>query len=57
MQRWPAALPAEVAGSRPRLLLTRAALALLSGRVETVEGLLDAASRAFADADEEHFEP
>ena len=44
-------------GSRPRLLLTQAALALFSRRMETVEGLLEAASSAVTDADEEHFEP
>ncbi|HEY7432992.1 MAG TPA: LuxR C-terminal-related transcriptional regulator [Streptosporangiaceae bacterium] len=54
--RWLAALPPEVTGSRPRLLVTQAALALLSRRAETVEGLLDAASRAFEDAGEEPFE-
>ncbi|HXZ78251.1 MAG TPA: LuxR C-terminal-related transcriptional regulator, partial [Streptosporangiaceae bacterium] len=57
VQRWLAELPAEVVGSRPRLLLTRAALALLSRRVKAVEGLLDAAERAFADAAEEPYEP
>jgi ATP/maltotriose-dependent transcriptional regulator MalT len=57
VQQWLAALPARVAGSRPRLLLTQAALALLSRRVEPVEGLLDAAGRAVADCDEEEFKP
>ena len=57
VQRWLAALPAELVQSRARLLVTQAALDLLSRRAETVEGLLDAASRAFADADEDHFEP
>ncbi|MDR2986289.1 MAG: LuxR C-terminal-related transcriptional regulator [Nocardiopsaceae bacterium] len=55
--RWLATLPREVTDARPRLLLTQAALALLSRRAETVEGLLDAASRAFANADKEPFEP
>ncbi len=45
MQRWLAALPAGLARSRPRLLLPRAILALLSDRVGAAEGLLDAAER------------
>jgi LuxR family maltose regulon positive regulatory protein len=45
-QRWLAALPPGLVGSRPRLLLTQARLALLGGRVELAEGLLDAAERA-----------
>ena len=50
LQRWLAVLPPELVGSRPRLLLTRALLALVSGRVEAVEGPLDAAERALAGA-------
>jgi LuxR family transcriptional regulator, maltose regulon positive regulatory protein len=50
LQRWLAVLPPELVGSRPRLLLTRAVLALVSGRVEAVEGPLDAAERALAGA-------
>ena len=57
LQRWLAALPAEVTGVRPRLLLGQARLALLSGRTEGVEGLLNAAGRAFADATDEDYEP
>jgi LuxR family maltose regulon positive regulatory protein len=57
VQRWLAALPAEVVGSRPRLLLAQARLALLSGRVEGVDTLLDAAERAFTKAADEPFEP
>ena len=57
VRRWLAALPAELAGSRPRLLLAQAALAVASGRVEEAEGLLDAAERALADAAHEPFEP
>jgi LuxR family maltose regulon positive regulatory protein len=57
VQRWIASLPAELIGSRPRLLLGQARLALLSGRVETVEDLLDAAERAFPDAADEPYEP
>ena len=50
VQRWLSALPAGLAGSRPRLLLAQARLALLSGRVQDAEHLLDAAERAQADA-------
>jgi LuxR family transcriptional regulator, maltose regulon positive regulatory protein len=57
LQRWVAALPAELVGSRPRLLLAQAGLALSAGRVEAVEGVLDAAERAFADAPDEPYEP
>jgi LuxR family transcriptional regulator, maltose regulon positive regulatory protein len=57
VDRWLAALPAELAGARPRLLLTRARLALNSGRLETVDGLLDAAERSFADVADEPYEP
>ncbi len=60
VQRWLAALPAEVAGSRPRLSLAQAALALLSGRVEAAEVALDAAERALTGAPgvaDEPFEP
>ena len=49
IQRWLAALPADLIQSRPRLLLPQVVLALLSGRVEEGEGLLDAADRAVAD--------
>jgi LuxR family maltose regulon positive regulatory protein len=59
VQRWLAALPAELAGSRPRLLLAQARLALLGGQVEAAEGPLDAAERALAGAVgvEEPYEP
>jgi ATP/maltotriose-dependent transcriptional regulator MalT len=60
LQRWLAALPPELVGSRPRLLLTQAVLALVSGRVEAVEGPLDAAERALAGtagAADEPYEP
>jgi LuxR family transcriptional regulator, maltose regulon positive regulatory protein len=56
VQRWLAALPAEVAGSRPRLLLAQALLALAAGRVEGVEAPLDAAGRAFTSMADEPFE-
>jgi LuxR family maltose regulon positive regulatory protein len=57
VQRWLSALPAELAGSRPRLLLAEARLAL---RVEAAEVALDAAERMLADAAgaaDEPFEP
>jgi len=57
LQRWLAALPAELVGCRPRLLLAQAILAGLSGRVEAVDGLLDAAERALAGAMDEPYEP
>src|SRR5215216_1355561 len=57
VQRWLAALPAELAGSRPRLLLAQTLLALISGRLEAVEGPLNAAERAFAAAGVEPYEP
>ena len=50
LQRWLAALPAGLAGSRPRLLLAQARLALLSHRVDAAEVALDAAERALASA-------
>jgi len=57
VQRWLSALPADLVRTRPRLLLARAFLALISGRLEAVEPLLDAAQRAYAGAAEEPFEP
>ena len=50
VQRWLAALPARLAGSRPRLLLAQERLALLSGQVAAAADLLDAAERAQAGA-------
>jgi LuxR family transcriptional regulator, maltose regulon positive regulatory protein len=57
VQRWLSALPAELVRTRPRLLLAQAFLASHSGRMETVEPLLDAAEQAYAGAAEEPFEP
>ena len=57
IQRWLAALPAGLAGSRPRLCLARAWMALVGGDVEAADAPLDAAERAFADAPDEPFEP
>jgi LuxR family transcriptional regulator, maltose regulon positive regulatory protein len=57
LERWVAALPGELVGSRPRLLLAQADLALSAGRVEAVEHALDGAERAFADAPDELYQP
>ena len=57
VQRWLAAIPAEIASSRPRLLLAQSRLALASGRVEAAEQLLDAAERAQAGAADVADEP
>jgi ATP/maltotriose-dependent transcriptional regulator MalT len=45
-----------VTGSRPRLLLAQALLALASGRVEAVDAPLNAAEHAFGEAADEPFE-
>ena len=52
VQRWLAAIPAEIGSSRPRprLLLARSRLALVGGRLEAAGQLLDAAERAQAGA-------
>ena len=50
VQRWLAAIPAEIGSSRPRLLLARSRLALAGGRLEAAGQLLDAAERAQAGA-------
>jgi LuxR family transcriptional regulator, maltose regulon positive regulatory protein len=57
LQRWLAALPAELVRSRPRLALAEARLALISGQLEAVEGPLDAAEQALAVAADEPYEP
>jgi ATP/maltotriose-dependent transcriptional regulator MalT len=57
VRRWLAALPAELARSRPRLLLAQTWMAIAGGRVEAAETLLDAAERAFTGAADEPFEP
>ncbi|NED95772.1 AAA family ATPase [Phytoactinopolyspora alkaliphila] len=57
VQRWIGALPTEVAASRARLHLARAALNVVSGRVEDIERSLDAAERTRGQADEDVFEP
>jgi LuxR family transcriptional regulator, maltose regulon positive regulatory protein len=57
LQRWLGRLPAELAGSRPRLLLAQARLALIGGHPEAVESLLNTAQRRFAAAADEPYEP
>jgi LuxR family transcriptional regulator, maltose regulon positive regulatory protein len=57
LQRWFAALPAELVRSRPRLSLAQARLALISGQLEAIEGPLDAAERALADCRDKPEEP
>jgi LuxR family maltose regulon positive regulatory protein len=57
VQRWLSAVPAQLAGSRPRLCLVRAILALASSDAEGAGPPLDAAERAFTDATDEPFEP
>src|SRR6266540_2676550 len=60
LQRWLATLPADLVGARPRLLLAQALLALVGGRLEAMEGSLDAAERAWAGAAgeaDESYEP
>ena len=57
IQRWFAALPADLVWSRPRLLLAQAVPAATGGRLEAAEQLVDAAERAYAGTGEEPFEP
>jgi LuxR family transcriptional regulator, maltose regulon positive regulatory protein len=57
LRRWLEALPAEEVASRPRLCLAQAFWALIGGRVEAVDGLLDTAERGFAAAGDEPYEP
>ena len=57
VQRWVAALPAELVRSRPRLCLTQAYLALDGGGLAAAGPPLDAAECAFVAAADEPFEP
>jgi LuxR family transcriptional regulator, maltose regulon positive regulatory protein len=57
LQRWLAALPPELVGSRPRLSLAQAIIALIRGDLEAIEDPLNAAERGAADAADEPFEP
>jgi LuxR family transcriptional regulator, maltose regulon positive regulatory protein len=51
LERWFAALPVEVVRSRPRLCLARAYRAMVGGRLDELEQLLDDAERALAAPD------
>jgi LuxR family transcriptional regulator, maltose regulon positive regulatory protein len=55
--RWLAALPTEVVRSRPRLCFGQALTALLRGRADEAETLLDAVERAADNAADEPYEP
>ena len=58
LQRWLAALPAELVQARPRLLVAQAWMALAGGEADSAERLLEAAERApAAAAADEPFEP
>ena len=57
VDRWVAALPAELVSSRPRLRLIQAVWAIMGGRVDAVEPLLADAERALAAGGEERGEP
>jgi ATP/maltotriose-dependent transcriptional regulator MalT len=57
IQRWLAALPAELVRSRPRLGLARMWMELVGGHMEAARSALEAAGRASADAAQEPFEP
>jgi LuxR family transcriptional regulator, maltose regulon positive regulatory protein len=57
VDRWVEALPAELVGSRPRLLVAQAVWALLGGRVDEAEPLLDHAEAALAASGDEPYEP
>jgi len=57
VDRWVEALPTKLVRSRPRLLLAQAVWALLVGRVDEAEPLLDQAEAALATAGDEPYEP
>jgi ATP/maltotriose-dependent transcriptional regulator MalT len=57
VDRWLTALPAELVRARPRLLVAQAIQALIGGRVDQVEPLLQAAEHAFAAQGGEPAEP
>jgi LuxR family maltose regulon positive regulatory protein len=54
---WLAALPADLVRSRPRLRLAQAVWALIGGRLDEVEPLLEDAERALAASGDEPYEP
>jgi LuxR family maltose regulon positive regulatory protein len=57
MARWLAALPDEVVRARPRLCLGQAISALLRGRADQAEPLIQAAERAFEQTADEPYQP
>jgi LuxR family maltose regulon positive regulatory protein len=57
LDRWLAALPAELVHARPRLCVVLAWRAGMAGRLQEVEELLAAAERAFASSGDEPHEP
>jgi LuxR family transcriptional regulator, maltose regulon positive regulatory protein len=57
VDRWVAALPAELVRERPRLLLAQAVSALLVGRVDKAEPLLADADAALMAVGDEPYEP
>jgi ATP/maltotriose-dependent transcriptional regulator MalT len=57
LQRWLAALPAELVGSRPRLCLAQTHLALGRGDVNAIEPRLDAAEHALVTIAAEPYQP
>jgi LuxR family transcriptional regulator, maltose regulon positive regulatory protein len=57
LRRWLEALPAELVATRPRLCLAQAFWALIGGRVDEVERLVDAAERGAAAVADEPYEP
>jgi LuxR family maltose regulon positive regulatory protein len=57
LDRWLAALPAELVHARPRLCLAQTIMAMFGGHVEAAEPLLADAERAFATTGDEPYEP
>lgn len=57
LQRWLKVLPAETVASKPRLLLTRARLAVMAGHVDSGRDLLDAAERAYPGSATKPYKP
>jgi LuxR family transcriptional regulator, maltose regulon positive regulatory protein len=57
VRRWLEGVPAKVVRSRPRLCLAQAFGALIDGRLEVVEPLLDDAERGLAAIADEPYEP
>jgi LuxR family transcriptional regulator, maltose regulon positive regulatory protein len=57
VQRWLSALPADLAQTRPRLMVAQAALADAAGRVDVVEEMLVAAEAADRDSNDETYQP